>query len=298
MKLVALGCEEVFYEVVTALLDAGIEIAAIWDTPCTEVKGQFSVPRISTLAELERYEFDLVLACWFYDLIPQEIVDKYVIVNMHGGLLPEYRGSHGNGWAMINGDTEIGYTLHRMDASIDGGPIIYQKKFMVSDSDTYGAIKEKMIEHFKANIAEVLIAYHTGNLQEEPQDLLRATFAGKRNIRDCYINWSQPSKKVHDFVRTLAPPVAPGAFTIFRNEKLVILETEPFPTRSYHGTPGQVVYQIPDKGVLVKTGDGVIMIKKVLYRGEKKSPLQVFKTVGARLGVDLIGEKLKELKIL
>jgi methionyl-tRNA formyltransferase len=219
------------------------------------------------------------------------------VLNCHGGLLPRYRGYHGNGWAFINGEAEIGYTIHRVDATLDGGPIVYQSRVAVTEDTTFGELKARLMDDLVERLPGVLRAYLDGALAERPQDIRDATFVARRHPRDCYIEWDEPSAQIERFVRALAPPAAPGAFTVFRDKKLVIRSADVYATAPYREIPGHVVYRIEDRGVLVKTGDGVLLVKEVEYDGAILAALDLFPTMGYRLGLDLVGERLASLGI-
>ncbi|MBD2296483.1 hypothetical protein H6G06_24150 [Anabaena sphaerica FACHB-251] len=301
MRLFLLGTGSLFEKLFTILPDAGINIvAALNSNPESRFAEYCHLPTIRWLHSIDDLaddEVDLCFMCDYLRLLPAEFVKKYKVLNSHGGLLPKYRGYHGNGWAFINGETEIGYTIHRVDSSLDGGPIIYQKKFSVNPTSTFSEIKSKITWDIEQNLANVLNDYFKGKLKEQPQNAQKATFVARRHIRDCYIEWERSSVEIERFIRALAPPFAPGAFTVFRNQKLVILSAELFETEIYSEIPGHVVYRIEGQGILVKTGDGVLLMKEVEYQGKKIHSLDLFSTTGYRLGLDLVGEKLSQLGI-
>jgi methionyl-tRNA formyltransferase len=302
MKVALLGSGSVFDRVGAALTRSGVDVVGALDSnhaPDSATRPRLgAVPWLSSLDEVAAHHPDLCFTCDYHRLLPADFVRTQRVVNSHGGLLPKYRGYHGNGWAFLNGEAEIGYTIHRVDATLDGGPVIYQQRFPITARATFGELKTQIIDDLVQKLPHVLRAYLQGELPEVPQDIRQATFVGRRHIRDCFIDWSRSSEQIDRFVRALSPPAAPGAFTVFRDRKLVILSTELYSTAPYQEIPGHVVYRLEDRGVLVKTGDGVLLVKEVQYRGTTIQAFDLFPTTGYRLGIDLVGERLKSLGIL
>lgn len=253
---------------------------------------------VSTLEELDRELFDVCLACNYIKLLPVDFVTKHKVINSHAGLLPRWRGIHGNGWAMLNGEKEIGITFHRVNEVMDGGPIVHQQAFAIDDGDTYGEVKDRIEAYYLDHIVSILRDYAKGSLPERPQEEDLATYVGRRGMRDCYLSWELTSDQVVDFVRALAPPGGPGAFTVYRNEKLIILDAEKIPVQVYQEIPGHVVRHLPGKGVYVKTGDGLVLVRQVEFRDKVCRADELFKTVGVRLGIDLIGDQLRQLNLI
>ncbi|WP_028061415.1 methionyl-tRNA formyltransferase [Candidatus Solirubrobacter pratensis] len=302
MRVAALGTGPVFDRVVPALARSGFDVVAALDCDPAADSGRNGRPEpirfVRSLDELASHTWDLCLVCDYQRLLPADFVRAGTVVNCHGGLLPRYRGVHGNGWAFINGETEIGYTVHRVDSTLDGGPIIFQRRFPITPEATFSGLKSQLVEDLVETLPRVLRALVRGALIELPQDLRDATFVGRRYMRDCYIEWGRSSEQIERFVRALSPPAAPGAFTVFQDKKLVILSAELFSTVPYEEISGHVVYRLEDRGVLVKTGDGVLLVKDVEYEGRRLHALDLFPRPGYRLGIDLIDEKLRSLGIV
>jgi methionyl-tRNA formyltransferase len=303
VKVIMLGSGPGFDRVLAALSRAaGIHVVAAWngyDTGDSPTESRLEgVHWLSSIDEVASHDTDLCFACEYHRLLPADFVQTHTVLNSHGGLLPKYRGFHGLGWAFINGEAELGYTIHRVDSTLDGGPIIYQGRFPIRDGATFSEFKAQLLDDLVEKLPYVLRAYVDGELPEMPQDIRQATFVGRRHLRDCFVDWTRSSVQIERFVRALSPPAAPGAFTVFRDEKLVILSTELYPTEPYDEIPGHVVYRLEDRGVLVKTGDGVLLVKDVEYRGESVRALDLFPRPGFRLGIDLVGERLRSLGIV
>jgi methionyl-tRNA formyltransferase len=301
MRIALLGTGPLFDRVLTALYSDGFDLVA-FDSNGGADPAAGSRPEavcwVSSLDDLAACSWDVCFACDYVRLLPAELVRARRVLNSHGGLLPRYRGLHGNGWAFINGEAEIGYTIHRVDGTLDGGPIVYQRRFPIAPEATFSELKARINDDIVESLPRVLCGYLGGELPERPQDLRDATFVGRRHVRDCYIEWGRSSEQIERFVRALSRPAAPGAFTVFRDRKLVVLSTELYSTAPYDEIPGHVVYRVEGRGVLVKTGDGVLLVKEVEYEGTTLPALELFPKPGYRLGIDLVGEKLQSLGIL
>jgi methionyl-tRNA formyltransferase len=298
MRVALVGAGPVFHRVLASLVRSGCDVVAALDTDPADGPQLDAVNWVRSLDEVAARGWDLCFACDFHRLLPADFVSARTVLNCHGGLLPRYRGYHGNGWAFINGETEIGYTVHRVDHTLDGGPIIFQQRVAVTDGATFGELKTQLMDDLVERIPGIFRGYLDGELPERPQDISDATFVARRHPRDCYIEWERSSARIERFIRALSPPAAPGAFTVFRDRKLVILSAELHATVPYEEIPGHVVYRLEDRGVLVKTGDGVLLVKEVEYDGSTLAALELFPTTGYRLGIDLVGERLKSLGLV
>lgn len=250
------------------------------------------------LSDVFLWEPECIIMISYGKLLPEEIINKYEVINVHYGLLPKYRGLHTVAWALINGEKEIGYTVHLVNDKIDGGDIIFQQAIEVNDDDNVWTIMEKLDALMSKNICSILDNYFKGNIKPIKQDDSKATYFARRNITDCYIDWSLPSEVLFNFIRALVPPY-PGAFTVYKGKKIIITEAEKYNTPEYTEVCGHVVNRIPGKGVLVKTGDGVLLIKKIKTQdGNEICADKFFKSTGARLGINLVEMQLRKLKLI
>ena len=196
----------------------------------------------AALAKLLAAQPELVLSFYLRHLLPPEVLElpRLGAFNMHGSLLPKYRGRAPINWAVINGETETGATLHVMTARADAGDIVDQEKVEIGPDDaaldvqravSFAAVRilTRRIEELKA-----------GTAPRRPQDESQATRFGRRRPEDGHIDWSQGAKRVHDLVRAVTHPY-PGAFTsVFGGGKTFLWKTR-LPNLGAHDTfPGQV----------------------------------------------------------
>jgi len=145
-------------------------------------------------------------------------------LNMHGSLLPKYRGRAPVNWAVLHGERETGATLHYMADKPDAGDIVAQTAVTILPDETARDIFDKVTEAAAATLDRVLPALLAGNAPRIPQDLAKGSYFGGRRPEDGRIDWSRPAQEIHNLVRAVAPPY-PGAFTEFGGEELRVLRT-------------------------------------------------------------------------
>jgi len=145
-------------------------------------------------------------------------------INLHGSLLPQYRGAAPINHAIINGETHTGVTTFLLKQAIDTGAILQQERMPIEADDTAGTLHDKMMQIGASLLVKTVENYSTGNLKATPQsDSGEVTHAPKIFTDNCVINWDKPAAVVYNFIRGLSP--YPAAFTIFNNKKLKIFST-------------------------------------------------------------------------
>lgn len=184
------------------------------------------------------------------------------ILNFHAGKLPLYRGRNVINWALINGEHEIGLTAHYMDEGIDTGDIVLQRTLPVAWTDAYDVVLRRVVEQLPALVDEAVDLVATGRATRTPQSGWGTYFAARRP-GDEWLAWSDTSVNLHNKIRAISRP-APGARTMLECEEVVVWSAYCDPAwPRYLATPGEVVGRLPDAGVLVKTGDSVLLLKEV-----------------------------------
>lgn len=142
--------------------------------------------------------------------------------NMHGSLLPRYRGRVPVNWAIINGEQETGVSFHRMVARPDAGNLVAQQSVPILLNDTAHDIFRKLVCASEQIILRAVPKLIDGSVQEKPQDLRLGSYFGGRRPQDGNIDWRQPARQIHDLIRALAPPY-PGAFFAIDRHRIFIL---------------------------------------------------------------------------
>ena len=176
--------------------------------------------------------------------------------NMHGSLLPKYRGRVPVNWAVIHGETETGATLHRMVAKPDAGDIVDRQAVPILPDDTAKEVFDKVTLAAEICLHRVLPALLAGTAPHEPQDLARGAYFGGRKPEDGRIDWSRPAAEIHNLIRAVAPPY-PGAFCDLAGGRLAVLASQPLPPEP-PPLPGPGLLLRHDR-LLAQCGDGRLL---------------------------------------
>ncbi|MDP2913140.1 MAG: methionyl-tRNA formyltransferase [Candidatus Omnitrophota bacterium] len=215
---------------------------------------------------------DLFVVISFGQILKKEILSlpKFYSINLHGSLLPKYRGASPTNWAIINGDKLTGVTVIKMNERMDEGDIILKREIAIGPEDTNITLNEKLSGLGAEALSEAIdLIASNGNIDLEKQDDSEATYAPKLKKEDGLINWNEPAIAIHNKVRGLIP--WPGAYTHYEGKILKILNTG-VPDTPFCGKgikTGEVVDIIKNEGILTHTGSGNILIKHLQLEGKK-----------------------------
>ena len=244
--------------------DAVLEAAAKrLQRPCytlANVNDERFVSTVRSLAPdlLVSMSFDQILGAGIRAAAP------FGFINCHAGALPFYRGRNALNWALLNGESRIGITVHHVDDGIDTGDIIEQDFFDVGPNDDYAGVLAKAYAQCPVTLLRALCALRAGDAARTPQASIHAVgshFPRRRNGEE-WIDWSWSSRRVHNFVRAIAPP-GPGARAILRGAPVAVLKTHLMPhAPTYLAVPGAIVGKGPD-AVWVKSGDSFLAIERM-----------------------------------
>ena len=169
---------------------------------------------------------DFLFSFYYRQLLkpPLVAIAERGALNMHGSLLPKYRGRVPVNWAVINGETETGATLHYMTEKPDAGDIVDQLAVPILPDDTALEVFRKVTVAAEITLHRSLPALLAGTARRQPQDLAQGSYCGGRKPEDGRIDWRLPAARIHNLVRGVAPPY-PGAFTPLQGSTLRILRT-------------------------------------------------------------------------
>ncbi len=218
-------------------------------------------------------------------------------LNCHAGALPFYRGRNPLTWALINGETEFGVTVHWVDLGIDTGDIVRQIKVPISATDTYATLLKTAETLCADTLVDAVSDVHGGTDRRIVQSTIDPVglYCCRRREGDEEIDWASDSVSLERFVRALVPP-GPGARTTWKDQSYAILAVELIPgARPYIGAPGEVIGR-DVAGILVKTRDNFIRITRWAPIGTDGSPgaaLVPDAARGARLGRNLRAELVR-----
>jgi methionyl-tRNA formyltransferase len=204
-------------------------------------------------------------------------------LNVHAGKLPTYRGRNIINWAIINGETELGVTVHLVDHGIDTGDIILQRLLPIAWTDTYGDVLDRVVREIPSVVVESLDLIERGEAHPRPQGPGGTYFGGRRE-GDEWIDWSRSSADIYNKIRGITHP-GPGARTMLDDRPVIVWRAAYDPRWPlYRATPGEVVGRSPGAGVIVKTGDSTVLLQDVQMDG--RPPEIAAWPIGVRLGVD------------
>lgn len=217
---------------------------------------------------LKKIEVDLILSVNYLFIIERDLFSQAKLAcNIHGSLLPKYRGRTPHVWAIINNESKTGITAHLIDDGCDTGDILEQIEVPIGPTDTGADILEKYNSLYIPLVDRVLHNFSSGSIKTQIQDHSKASFFGKRTPEDGEINWSWHKERIVNWVRAQAHPY-PGAFTSLNGEKLIIDQVEISPLGfSQEQRDGLVLSVNP---FCVKTPNGALHLKKV--RDFKSTP--------------------------
>ena len=188
-------------------------------------------------------------------ILPQTVLDipRFGCVNLHGSLLPKYRGAAPIQWSVINGEAETGVTTMLMDAGLDTGDILYTEKTKIGENETAGELFDRLAAMCPALLLRTLDDLAAGKITPQKQDEAAATYVPMLSKADAAVDWTQPAKKIHDLVRGLNP--WPVAKTVLDGKSLKIWAGEPADGRR-SDAPGTVRTQGGE--ILVACGGGTV----------------------------------------
>jgi methionyl-tRNA formyltransferase len=203
-------------------------------------------------------------------------------LNMHGSLLPKYRGRVPINWAIIHGERETGATLHYMTEKPDAGDIVAQASVPILPDDTAKDVLDKVTLAAAAMLDRVLPTLVAGTAPRVPQDLSRGSYFGGRRPEDGIVDWSRDATSIHDLVRALAPPY-PGARTTLQGRPARVLRTRVLETSARHAPALAVEHD----GIVARCGGGTLAVLQLEVDGvsaDASSLIRQFGSAPWRLG--------------
>ena len=209
---------------------------------------------------------DLNVSMSFNQILRKEIrgVAPLGFINCHAGALPFYRGRNILNWALINGETRFGVTVHHVDEGIDTGDIILQRFAPVGPDDNYSVLLEKAVTLCADVLFDALHLMAEGGAPRIPQSSIHPIgfYCSRRGVGDELLDWFWSSQRIHNFIRGISPP-GPGARTFMRGRELAILAADLDPQAPVYIDKVGAVVGRNAKGCLVKTGDTTIRVTEI-----------------------------------
>lgn len=227
------------------------------------------------LETLKALSPDVVVVVAFGQIIPQAVLDvpKLGCLNVHGSLLPKYRGAAPIQWAVIDGERESGVTIMRMDAGLDTGDMITTRVVKLEEKETGGSLFDKLSQAGADLLTETLDQLEAGTVTYEKQPAESSTdYARMLKKEDGQIDWNKSAAELERLIRGLNP--WPSAYTHIDGKTLKIWMADAEDGNS-GSEPGTVV-EVTKNTVKVQTGDGMLSLLEVQLEGKKKMPVDAF----------------------
>ncbi|MBQ9112852.1 MAG: methionyl-tRNA formyltransferase [Clostridia bacterium] len=212
---------------------------------------------------------DVIVVVAYGKILPKNVLDypRYGCINVHGSLLPEYRGAAPMQRAIIDGKKVTGITTMYMADGIDTGDMLLKDEVVIEENDNFEDIHDKLGACGAALIVKTLAGLEAGEIQRQPQDDALATHAAKITKEDCLIDWALDARRLHDLIRGLSP--IPLAFTHTADGKLLkVIKADIFKEDGACGQAGEVI-SVED-GICVACGKGCLRLLKVLPEGKSR----------------------------
>lgn len=310
MRIVFMGTPEFAVPSLEALLRSEDHVVGVVLQP-DRPKGrgqQLVAPPVKLVAEragipvlqplkIRTPEFLQALSSWQPDLIAVAAYGRILhapilrlppmgCVNVHGSLLPKYRGAAPIQWAVINGETETGITTMLMDEGMDTGPMLLQERLTIMPDDTAGTLAPRLAELGGRLLVETIAQLKAGTLTPKKQDDGQATLAPLLKKEDGLIDWKMKATALANRVRGLSP--WPVAYTFFGEERWNIWKAVST-IGATTDKPGTIV-AVDKQSILVATGEGMLDVREIQTANSKRMPVSQFLTghkvsAGMQLGL-------------
>ncbi len=294
MKLVLFAYHDIGCAALRALHDMGENILAVfthaddpkenvWFGSVERLADELEIPNYCPenpntpqwISTLKAVQPDALFSFYYRSLLCQEILDIPTkgSYNLHGSLLPKFRGRAPVNWALIKGEKETGVTLHKMVTKADAGEILAQKKIGILEEDTALTLFKKLVPLTEELLLETVPLIAQGKIIPKPQDPTQATKFGGRKPEDGKINWNSSSQEIYNLIRAVTHPY-PGAFTFFKGKKILVWwgrNHAPNLNPQAIENPGTIFSLEP---CLISCGKGILRLEKVQTEGDGELLIQ------------------------
>ena len=289
-RAVVFAYHDVGVRCLKSLLSAGVQVPLVvtapddphethWYASVAATAADYGLPLIATAeantAELLRtvsaLRPDFVFSFYYRSLLPAPLLGaaRHGALNMHGSLLPKYRGRAPVNWAILRGERESGATLHYMVERADAGDIVDSESVPILIDDDAREVFAKVTVAAEIVLARSLPALLAGTAPRRPQPLVPGEYFGRRRPEDGRIDWGRPALEIHNLVRAVAPPF-PGAFGTVAGQRWEIHRTR---VTARAAPPGGMQLFGADGGCYIACGDGAVL--KLLAAVNDRGPIDL-----------------------
>jgi methionyl-tRNA formyltransferase len=288
LRLVVFGYHTIGYLCLKELIERDEEVCAvvthtddpgevIWFESVAELAHSAGIP-VSCPSTPNTPEFvrtirslqpDVILSFYYRRLLSKALlaIPRLGGINLHGSLLPKYRGRSPVNWVLVNGETHTGVTLHYMTEEPDAGDIIAQSPVDIAFEDTALTLFKKVAQAALALFRETFPLVKANSAPRIPQDPAQATYFGGRTPEDGRIDWDRPALSVYKLVRAVTAPY-PGAFTFLRGKRLYVWSSRVMHENTRGKWPPGTILGAQDEGCRVATREGQLLLTQVQLQGE------------------------------
>jgi methionyl-tRNA formyltransferase len=285
-RCVLFAYHEMGHSCLEALLALGAPVAAlithrdapeeeVWWRSCGELARANSIPVYSLdkigadeIAQVAALRPAIIYSFYYRNLLPVELIALAPLgaYNLHGSLLPKYRGRAPVNWMLANGEREAGATLHHMVERADAGDIVAQRAVEITDDDTALALYRKIVPLGADLIREYHPLIASGKAPRRVQDLTQGSYFGRRRAEDGRIDWGWPARRVFNLVRAVTHPY-PGAFGFLNGRKVYVWSAKIATETGIRGAAGEIIVEHYAGPIEVATGDGSVLLSRVQVEG-------------------------------
>ncbi|MGA3284017.1 MAG: methionyl-tRNA formyltransferase [Verrucomicrobiota bacterium] len=219
------------------------------------------------IAELRALQPDFIVVVAYGQILPPAILDlpRHGCLNVHTSLLPKYRGAAPIQWAIANGDAETGVTIMKMDAGLDTGDIVAQRRTAIQAADDSATLHDRLAQLGAELLVETIPGYVAGKIQSVPQPAEGVSHAPKIKKEDGRIDWNRPALEIWNRLRAFTP--WPGAFTFLKAEpKPQLLKVWKAEVVEKAGSPGEIL-SADKNGIVVVCGQNALRILELQREG-------------------------------
>lgn len=291
MKIVFLGTPEFAVPSLEMLINEGYEVVAVVTQP-DKPKGRgnkMSAPPVKEFAlehdilvlqpsKIKTPEFveqirslspDLLITAAYGKILSKDLLDVPPMgcINVHGSLLPAYRGAAPINWAVINGEKTTGITTMFTDVGLDTGDMLLKSELAIGPDTSVGELHDKMAILGAEVLKNTLTELKKGSLERKPQDDALSSYAPMMSKELGLIDWSKTAQHIHDLVRGTDP--WPGAYTFLKGDRMRVWQTRLISYNAENCPDGEIL-QVDKQGIIVKCSDGYILLKEIQFDSSKR----------------------------
>jgi methionyl-tRNA formyltransferase len=218
-------------------------------------------------------DFALVVA--YGKILPADVLaaPRLGCLNVHGSLLPRFRGAAPIQWAIVSGDKQTGVCLMQMDVGMDTGPVLDRRVVEIGEDETGGELFARLSQLSGALVRESIPAFMRGALASTPQSEVGVTHARMIEKTDGALDFAEPAQAVHDRARGFYP--WPGAFTALAGRRVKVHRTRLVERDGQHGEPGSVL-AADERGIVVACAPGALLLSELQLEGKKRMDAAAF----------------------